>query len=154
MSTGLALEWIEKTDGTVNRPFRLFLVVSALTVATTGCQLLGRINSATSLPSGGTRDGGAPSATPIAVNQGGLSLILTAPTDGEIVSTSSVKVAGRTATGAAVSVNDTIGMADSRGNFELEVPLDQGLNTLEVVVSDQSGRQLTYYLAVTSQAGP
>jgi hypothetical protein len=88
------------------------------------------------------------------VNQGGLSLVLTAPTDGEIVSTSSVKVAGRTAPAAAVSVNDSIGMADNQGNFELQVPLDQGLNTLEVVVSDESGRQLTYYLAVTSQAGP
>ncbi|MGA2821685.1 MAG: hypothetical protein ABSF61_13680 [Anaerolineales bacterium] len=138
----------------MNGPCRLLLAVSALTAATLGCQLLGGITSGPSLPSGGTSNGGAPSATPIAVNQGGLSLVLTAPTDGAIVSTFSVKVAGRTAPGAAVSFNDSIGMADSRGNFELEVPLDQGLNTLEVVVSDAFGRQLTYYLAVTSQAGP
>jgi hypothetical protein len=154
LSTGLALECIEKTDGTVNRHFRLFLVVTVLTIATTGCQLLRGIRSGPSLLSGGTNDGGAPSATPIAINQGGLSLVLTAPTDGAIVSTSSIKVAGRSSPGAAVSVNDTIGMADNQGKFELQVPLDQGLNTLEVVVSDESGRQLTYYLAVTSQAGP
>ena len=73
--------------------------------------------------------------------ESGLPLTVSQPSDGATLMTDSVIVAGKTAPGAVVDVNDQTGTADGNGNFSIGVSLDSGLNAIDVIASDNTGNQ-------------
>ncbi len=76
---------------------------------------------------------------------------LTAPHDGETVNTSPLLVSGVTAPNAIVSVNDTVGVADVEGRFDLMVPVQAGPNVLEIIASQANGQQAFLIMTVMYQ---
>lgn len=73
------------------------------------------------------------------VNVSEISLEITSPKDGEILTKSPVLLTGTTLKGADVFVNDAEAKADEDGNFEVSVPLEEGENEIFVVVNDSEG---------------
>ncbi len=90
-------------------------------------------------------------ATPAA-----LFLKVTSPEDESAVSTSSIQVSGSTIAGAVVSVtvNDNTQMADvgQNGNFQVTVPLEEGVNQIDVVASDPQGDEQSANVTVMMYA--
>lgn len=73
------------------------------------------------------------------------------PLDGETVHVSPWLVVGQTQADALVSVNDVIGFANAEGRFSLSVPLQEGVNVLEVLASNAAGEQVFVILTVLYQ---
>ncbi len=73
--------------------------------------------------------------------QSGIPLKVTEPADAAEINTASIVVKGQTVPGAAVSVNDTAGIADSEGNFTIAISLEPGPNAVDVIATDDSGKQ-------------
>ncbi len=73
------------------------------------------------------------------VNVSEISLEITSPKDGEVVTKSPVLVTGTTVKGADVFVNDAETKADANGEFKVSVPLEEGENEIFVTVNDQDG---------------
>lgn len=71
-----------------------------------------------------------------------LGLSLTEPEDGAQVDGTEVKVAGKTAPGAVVSVDDAVVLADKQGYFSVVVDLEESPHTIEVVASDAEGNEV------------
>lgn len=94
-----------------------------------------------------SQPGGPQLAPPVAVS--GLTLTVTQPPDNYISSVNTVEVKGRTSAGAVVSANDQITTADSQGNFAVTVTLNEGPNIIDVVASDEAGRETSVTLVVT-----
>ena len=87
-----------------------------------------------------------PTATPVAT-EGELFLQLISPSETEVFTDAgSLFVAGRTRVDAVVTINDAIVEPDIDGEFSLDVPLEEGPNIIEVVVSVASGEQLDLVL--------
>ncbi|HTP08078.1 MAG TPA: hypothetical protein VMP08_07505 [Anaerolineae bacterium] len=78
-------------------------------------------------------------------------IALDAPHDGESVNTSPLRVTGRTAPNAIVSVNDVVGVATGEGRFDLQVPLQAGPNVLEIIASEPNGQQTFVIVTVMYQ---
>lgn len=53
-----------------------------------------------------------------------------------------IAVAGRTAPGAVVSVNGLLAEVDEAGLFQLSLPLDDEVVSIEIVASDGTGREV------------
>lgn len=68
-----------------------------------------------------------------------ISLEITAPKDGEILTKSPVSVTGTTVKGAEVFINDSETKADNDGDFKVSISLDEGENEIFVVVNDSEG---------------
>lgn len=83
--------------------------------------------------------------------QSPLQLIVDSPKEGDVISTSEVKVSGRTAPGAVVSVNDTFTIADEKGQFSLTPVFEPGLQLIEVEASNISGEDEVVTLSVDIQ---
>lgn len=73
------------------------------------------------------------------VNVSEISLEITSPKDGEVVTKSPVLVTGTTLKGADVFVNDAETKADEDGNFKVSIFLDEGENEIFVTANDQNG---------------
>ncbi|MCH7841920.1 MAG: hypothetical protein IID01_04040 [Chloroflexi bacterium] len=87
-----------------------------------------------------------PTATPVAT-EGELFLQLISPSETEVFTdVGSLSVVGRTRVDAVVTINDAIVEPDIDGEFSLDVPLEEGPNIIEVVVSVASGEQLDLVL--------
>ncbi|HXY74997.1 MAG TPA: hypothetical protein VEH58_06700 [Dehalococcoidales bacterium] len=86
--------------------------------------------------------------------QNTLPLQVTAPIDGATLNTTSVNVLGQTSPGATVTVNDQTTIADSSGNFAINVPLTSGPNALDVIATDDNGNQNEILLMVNAATGP
>ncbi len=71
----------------------------------------------------------------------GLKLAVSQPLDGANVNTTAVTVKGTTKAGATVSINDEDVIADSQGNFTASLTLDDGLNAIDVIATDNAGNQ-------------
>lgn len=85
-------------------------------------------------------------------------IILSAPTDGQVVNAGTVTVAGRTQTGATVLVlNDTTHQSATivatKGTFTLDVPVVAGSNHLTVTATDLAGNTATKSLSVVGGSG-
>lgn len=91
---------------------------------------------------------GAPSATK-PVNQ--ISLQITQPTNGQVLSAVTVNVTGKTVANAEVSVNDKDVKADATGNFSTTVNLEEGDNPIMVTAFDADGNTSEQELTVTYQ---
>ena len=70
------------------------------------------------------------------------------PADETVVNASSITVAGQSSPGAVVSVDGALADIDAQGNFRHTVQLDEGPNILEIVASDDSGKQVSAVLRV------
>ena len=79
--------------------------------------------------------------------EGDLFLQLISPPELEVFTeTGTLTVAGRTRVDAVVTINDSVVEPDIDGEFSLDVPLEEGPNIIEVVVSVDSGEQLDLVL--------
>ncbi|MBI3558984.1 cadherin-like beta sandwich domain-containing protein [Candidatus Gottesmanbacteria bacterium] len=93
-----------------------------------------------------------PSATPSAAkapNQ--ITLQITQPTNGQVLSAATVKVTGKTAANADVSVNDKDVKADASGNFTATINLEEGDNPIMVTAFDADGNTSEQEITVTYQ---
>ncbi len=99
----------------------------------------------------------APSQTTYPSSTGGtassLTLSVASPTDGAEVTSPTVIVKGKTMPNAEVFVNDTNGTADTNGNFSIATSLDEGENTVIVIVNDADGNVAEQELTVTYTSG-
>ena len=90
----------------------------------------------------------APSPTLVAT-EGDLFLQLVEPAETEVFTdVGSLTVVGRTRVDAVVTINDTMVEPNIDGEFSLDVPLEEGPNIIEVVVSVASGEQMDLVLVV------
>jgi hypothetical protein len=82
-------------------------------------------------------------------NSQSFTLNVTAPLDGQKVTTSSIVVTGQTVANADVFVNEIDAKADQNGTFSVSYPLEEGANYLVVGANDDNGnyneQQLTVY---------
>ena len=78
-----------------------------------------------------------------------LSLQVLEPVDGSVVDIPQTQVVGTTSPGAVVTVNDEILLTGGDGAFQTTVTLEEGLNLIEVVASDQSGEEVFANVTVT-----
>ena len=62
------------------------------------------------------------------------------PQDGSVLEVAAVRVLGTTQIGAVATVNGTVVEIHADGSFQSDLALDVGLNTINVVVTDQLGR--------------
>lgn len=81
--------------------------------------------------------------------QQGLSLTLSAPTDGSTTKSASVTVRGKTLPGADVFVNENEMKADAQGNFSSTITLDEGENVIYVTANDVNGNYAEQGLSIT-----
>lgn len=86
-----------------------------------------------------------------AVFKGPLSVTITSLVDNSVVHSTPIDVLGQADPGTVISINDAIATAGKDRKFSLQVPLDAGLNVLEVTASDLQGNQDTVYLTVTNE---
>ena len=70
------------------------------------------------------------------------------PQDGSILEVAAVRVRGNTQIGAAATVNGAPVEIQADGNFQSDLALNGGLNTINVVVTDQSGQSNSRNAAV------
>ncbi len=86
---------------------------------------------------------GTPAATPTPTAAIGIVFFLkvTSPQNEAIVDTASIDVSGQTTPDSAVSVNGQFVEIDATGRFKTRVNLVPGVNTIDVVASDFSGRR-------------
>jgi hypothetical protein len=75
-------------------------------------------------------------------------LNITEPADSASIAADKVTVKGRTAPGATVVANGIADVADDSGNFAIVVPLEAGLNAIDVVAVTEGGDQTEVLLMV------
>ena len=78
-----------------------------------------------------------------------ITLTITSPANGATVTSSSVKVQGKTLPNAEVFVNEKETKADKNGNFSVTMTLDEGENYMIVVANDELGNVAETELAIT-----
>ena len=76
-------------------------------------------------------------------------MTITAPADETVVSVPQVDVIGQAPPEAVISVNDSVVVVGPSGHFSATVPLQDGPNELEILVSDADGNQASTRLIVT-----
>ena len=136
-------------------------LILAVTMVSGGCRESGSATGSpaavtpngtpTVAPSGvGDLSGGSPlaSATRIPTNDAFVLEVNEPATREVFVSAASITIRGRTRADAVVSINDTIVEPDIGGAFAQTVPLDAGVNTIEVGASIASGEQQWIVLTV------
>lgn len=101
------------------------------------------VATSTNIPAAASPSPAAPVAT------GVVPLVILAPEDGDVVNLPQVEVRGTTVADAVLTLNDEIGVADENGAFAVMVPLVEGPNAIEIVVSDLDGNETRLELAVT-----
>lgn len=70
---------------------------------------------------------------------GNINLDISSPSNGQVVTSSSITVRGTTTPNAEVSVNEVDTSADSSGAFSAAINLDEGDNVISVVANDAKG---------------
>ena len=78
-----------------------------------------------------------------------ITLNISSPNNGAVVSSASVTVRGQTSPKAEVFVNETEAAADGSGNFTVGYKLEEGDNYIVVVVTDPEGNTAEKELTVT-----
>ena len=114
----------------------IVFVVLAFFAVSSKKSLITNIGNRTPIPSS---EVGEEESTGTETNKNEISLEITSPKDGEVVTKSPVLVSGTTLKGVDVSVNDAETKADANGNFKVNVSLEEGENEIFVVVNDSEG---------------
>ena len=130
-----------KIESTRNARYAVWILslLAALALLALACG-----NQATSTPTSQP----AATATPTSPAPA-LTLRISEPKDGTLVTDSLLKVAGQTAPDAVVSVNGTmVKSIDANGYFATVVTLVEGPNLVEVIASDYQNNQQSQTLAV------
>lgn len=81
-------------------------------------------------------------------------LSISSPSDGEAVESQVVTVEGITEAGANLVVNGILAYVESDGSFSLELPLQEGENTILAVATDSSGNAASASITVTYVVPP
>ena len=81
-----------------------------------------------------------------------ISLVVNSPAKGAVVKRANLTVSGKTIARAEVVVNDVETIADTKGNFSVNIFLDEGENTIVVVANDSDGNYAESELTVTYEA--
>src|SRR5260221_12115750 len=71
------------------------------------------------------------------------------PSDGQTVTTRSIRLSGKTFPNAEVSINEVDTKADQEGNFSAKINLDDGDNLITIVANDQSGNFVEKEITIT-----
>ena len=95
----------------------------------------------------GTADGRPISINHISQTGNGLILNVTAPQDESVIRISPVTVSGNTSPDAEVTVNG-LAVSLEGTHFSVQVELETGPNSIDVVARDASGKQVSKYLTV------
>lgn len=77
---------------------------------------------------------------------------LTSPKDKEVIKTSLLNVKGKTVKNAEVSINDKETKADLLGLFSVNLTLDEGENTINILVNDSLGNYIEKEITVTLES--
>ncbi len=80
-------------------------------------------------------------------------LVVSEPTNNQVVTVPTVTVSGTTASNADVFVNDQQLKADTQGKFSTSIHLDEGDNTIIIVTNDAMGNSLEKDIVVTYNTG-
>ena len=83
----------------------------------------------------------------------GLDLSVSFPANNTTITTPTLVVRGKTKAKAQVAVNEAETVADTTGNFSVTVKLDEGENTLFIVVNDDMGNVTEQSLTVIYDSG-
>lgn len=78
-----------------------------------------------------------------------ISLSITTPTPGQVVTLDRITVSGNTSPGADVFINDVETKANAAGQFSAKLILDEGENYILVVANDVNGKYAEKELTVT-----
>lgn len=106
--------------------------------------------TATAIPATATPVPPTPSPTPTQSPVGDFFLAIETPESLEAVtSDTEFEVVGRASIEALVSVNDTIATLDVDGRFQATLPVELGVNVIEVVASVASGEELSEVLVIS-----
>lgn len=65
------------------------------------------------------------------------------------VSTQPFVLQGSAPAGTVISINEQILVVDSSGAFNVEIPLEEGPNLVEVIASNAAGEEVDYLLTIT-----
>ena len=84
---------------------------------------------------------------------GAITLTISSPVNGTTVTAASVVVKGKTVPRGEVFANDSTVTANGNGDFSVQVPLDEGENTIIVVANDADGNSAETELTVTYESG-
>ncbi len=79
---------------------------------------------------------------------GELFLTILTPVDKTTVNAETAAVTGKTLPVAIVSVNGKLQKVDAEGSFTASVPLDIGVNVIQIVASDISGEEIGKVISV------
>jgi len=86
-------------------------------------------------------------------NAAALTVNITEPADSASIPADRVTVKGSTQPGATVIVNGIADVADDSGNFAITVPLESGLNAIDIVAVAEGGNQTEVLLMVNDTGG-
>ena len=82
-----------------------------------------------------------------------ISLQVLSPSDGSTVTTPTITIRGKTVPSAEVFINDTDTVADTDGNFSVQMTLEEGDNPILFVANDSDGRAAEAEITVTYDPG-
>ena len=88
-----------------------------------------------------------PEAVPTASALSGFRIL--SPAAEAVVNVPEVEVVGEAKPETVITLNDEIVVVDASGTFSVTLPLEEGLNVIEVVASDPQGHETTLELEVT-----
>jgi hypothetical protein len=92
----------------------------------------------------------AQTAVPVKLTNGPFVLTIFSPADQAVVSTPEVDLHGQVSDDAVLTVNaDTFVL--KRGEFTQSIPLEEGLNSIQIVASDMDGNEIDLVLTITYQ---
>ncbi len=105
--------------------------------------------------------GAAPSAVPadagkisasqaVKLTNGSFTFTLYSPEDQAVLSQPQVELRGAVSSDAVVTIDEE-SYVIAAGSFTRTVPLDEGLNTIQIVASDMNGNEVDLILTITYQ---
>lgn len=69
------------------------------------------------------------------------SLTINKPTEGQIVSSSTVEVSGKTDPDATIEVNGQTALVDNSGNFDTQIDVSKDKNQITIITKSRSGKE-------------
>jgi hypothetical protein len=116
-----------------------------------GCGLAtSSIASQTGTQTGAPPVGASQSPIPLKISNGPFTLTILSPVDQAEVAEPQVEIRGEVSSDSVVTINETTNIIDA-GTFSQTVPLEEGLNTIQIVASDMDGNEVDLILTITFQ---
>ncbi|HEY4579598.1 MAG TPA: hypothetical protein VIG89_01065 [Candidatus Acidoferrales bacterium] len=130
-------------------PTRVLLAVTCLVLVACGT---GPATDAA--PSSGGSQGTSSGPEGETLTSGSLVVTILSPLDGAEVNVPEVEVAGTAPAETTITANDEILVVDATGRFSVTLPLEPGLNLIEIVASDLAGNEVSAELTVVYETEP